>query len=49
VSAAADAVNEVKKDLTSIRRQLHELFSTEDQLTVRYSAVIGHHQPIRFI
>jgi len=29
-----EALNEVKKDLSSIRRQLHESFAVENQLVV---------------
>jgi len=45
VSVSADAVDEVKKDLTSIRQQLRHLFGTEDQLLAELAELAANHFP----
>jgi len=44
-SVSANAVTEVKKDLTSIRQQLHQLFATEDQLLAELATLAVAHFP----
>jgi len=44
-SVSANAVTEVKKDLTSIRQQLHQLFATEDQLLAELATLAVTHFP----
>jgi len=45
MSVSADAVNEVKNDLTSIRQQLHQLFATEDQMLAELADLAVNHFP----
>ena len=45
MSVNADALNEVRKDLTLIRQQLHELFNTEDQLLAELAELAVNHFP----
>ena len=42
---SVDAVNEVKRDLTSIRQQLHQLFDNEDQLLAELADLAVNHFP----
>ena len=42
---SADAVDEVKRDLASIRQQLHQFFGSEDQLRAELAQLAVNHFP----